>query len=62
MKITKAILKKIIAKLEKLEEEIDRIGMDCDQKSGKSELGDALWSAQSDIESAKTTLDDAVNN
>jgi len=60
MEITTDTIKKFIKRLDGLVDEIDQIGQVCTEESGHSPIGDALWSAQSDIESARETLKEAV--
>ena len=57
MKITNKMLNKFCAKLQKLEDEIQEIADACENGEGEGEEAETLWTAHSDIMSARQTLD-----
>lgn len=64
MIITKKVLKKFMGKCQDLVDQIDEVADECtaadDHKEGETELAEALWSAQMEIENAKLTLEEWV--
>lgn len=55
---TKKTLNKFCAKLQKLEDEIQEIADECTPAEGETDMAETLWTAHSDIISARQTLDE----